>query len=260
MPVIAVVNLKGGVGKTSTCFHLGGLLASRKKRVLLVDNDPQASLTQGFWGPSQLRSLDATRSIHEVYANAPPANRVIHHTEHPNLDLIPGHREAVQWNMIPEREWQPREKALRELLRDVDGDYDFILIDCPPNLHLCSHAAILASSWVLVPLQPEDFGSQGMTEVNRAISRAPNVSILGYLLTFYNCKLAIHQVYHERLVEIYHDRVFKTVIPNLTDFKEAVARHRPVCHYKRSSPANRSMIDLADELTLRLLLKNEVAA
>ena len=171
MIAIAVVNLKGGSAKSSTCYHLGGVLAKRGKRVLVVDDDPQSSLTQGFWGPRVLRDLPPGRTIAALYGSDPLPEQIIHPTDITGLSLLPGHEDAMAWNTPIASEWGDASLAIRSLLSEVVGDFDVALIDCPPNLHLCSFAALMAASHVIVPLQAEDFGAQGMVAVNRAIAQ-----------------------------------------------------------------------------------------
>src|SRR4051794_6446065 len=146
MPVICLLNQKGGVGKTSTCHHLAGTLAKDGKQVLLVDNDPQASLTQGLFGPKLARDLDPGRTIAAAYSGGAVADRVVHRTEIAGIDLVPGSRSAMEYNNA--RPWaadRDLQAGIRDVVDQVRGLYDFILIDCPPNLHLCSWAALVAA-------------------------------------------------------------------------------------------------------------------
>src|SRR4051812_43944088 len=153
MPVIAMLNQKGGVGKTSTCHHLAGTLAASGRRVLALDNDPQASLSQGFWGPVATAGLDPSATIAALYAGlAPFPDQVIRPTGIPGIDLVPGSKVATRYN-VPEPESTPHEAqaCLREFLAEVRDDYDLVLIDNAPNLHLCSWAALVASDSLIVP-------------------------------------------------------------------------------------------------------------
>ena len=139
MPIVTMLNQKGGVGKTSCTHHLAGTLAQMGRRVLLVDNDPQSSLTQGLWGPVVARQLDPARTIAAIYAgDLPYPEQVIHPTGIPGIDLIPGSggRPATT---SPTRTWptpRPRRASASSWKRSGAG-YDLVMIDCPPNLHLC---------------------------------------------------------------------------------------------------------------------------
>ena len=160
MPVITLLNQKGGVGKTSTTHHLAGTLAAEGRRILLLDNDPQASLSQGFWGPVATAGLDPAATIAAIYAGLDPfPEQVIRPAGIAGIDLIPGSKRATDFN-VPRPFEVPAEAqaCLRAFLADVRDRYDLVLIDCPPNLHLCSWAALVASDHLIVPLQPEDYG------------------------------------------------------------------------------------------------------
>ena len=192
MAIITALNQKGGVGKTSTCYHLAGTLALSGRRVLLVDNDPQASLTQGFLGPQATRRLEASETIVSVYRQEAMADQVIRPTGIKGIELLAGSRLATSFN-VPDphlAEWSVQ-VALRDFLSDVRDRYDMVMIDCPPNLHLASWASLVASDALVVPLQPEDFGAQGIADVQDSIDRVvagpnPGLRLLGFLITMNN--------------------------------------------------------------------------
>ena len=166
---VTFLNQKGGVGKTSSCFHLSAALAKTGRRVLLIDNDPQASLTQGFLGPDATRALPAERTVAALYepGAAPLPEALIRPTGVPGVSLIAGSESATTFNKLPDADWPERQEGIRALVADLAGEFDLVLIDCPPNLHLCSRAALVASSWIVIPVQAEDFGSQGLGPVLR---------------------------------------------------------------------------------------------
>src|SRR4051812_41955811 len=147
VPVITMLNQKGGVGKTSTCHHLAGTLAQLGRRVLLVDNDPQASLTQGFWGPLATRQLPAEKTITAVYrGDMPFPDALIRPTGIESVDLVPGSRYATEFNVpMPHRSPAQDQACLRDFLAEIRDVYNMVLIDCPPNLHMASWAALTAS-------------------------------------------------------------------------------------------------------------------
>ena len=256
MRTIAVVNLKGGSSKTSTTCHLGGTLAQRGQRVLWIDNDPQSSLTQGLLGPNVLHELDPERSIAAVYGSDPLPEMVIRPSGLDGLWLVPGHENATQWN-YPLRGPDERSGAIRSILDDVRDDFDWCLIDNPPNLHLCTHAALTAADWVLTPMQCEDYGAQGMTAVNREVrkvqsARGGRPRILGYLLSMFDKRLGIHEAYSQSLREKYGDMVLRTVVPIAAAYKESVAARKPVTHYAPKSAAAKIFVSLADEIEQRV--------
>ena len=142
-------------------------------------------------------------------------------------------------------------------LAELGNTYDVALIDNPPNLHLCSWAALAACGWVLIPVQPEDYGAQGLAAVRRSIGRVrsavnPDVRLLGYLITMAQPRRAIHQLYEEQLRSDYGADVMATRIPAAADFPEAVAHRKPVTHYKPRSAAAKAVRALADEVLARL--------
>lgn len=254
---IALLNQKGGVGKTSTCHHLAGTFSKGGRRVLLIDADPQASLTQGFWGPDAMRALPRQATIAALFDDGipPEPKDLIRSTDFPGVDLVPG-SEYLNSHNLPDPEDDPRQVVLRDLVEEVRDRYDVVLIDCPPNLCLCSWAALVAGDGVVVPLQAEDYGAQGISAIQRAVSRAhreanPRLTLLGYLITMYNQSLAIHRAYSEQLRSLYGDKVFETVVPLAKDFKEAVSSRLPISHYKPKGAPAKAMAALADELLKR---------
>jgi chromosome partitioning protein len=254
---IALLNQKGGVGKTSTCHHLAGTFSKAGRRVLLIDADPQASLTQGFWGPDAMRALPRQATIAALFDDGipPEPGELIRSTDFSGIDLVPG-SEFLNSHNLPDPEEDPRQIVLRDLVEEVRDRYDVILIDCPPNLCLCSWSALVAGDGVVVPLQAEDYGAQGISAIQRAVARAhreanPRLTLLGYLITMYNQSLAIHRAYSEQLRTLYGEQVFETTVPLAKDFKEAVSSRLPISHYKPKGAPAKAMAALATELLAR---------
>lgn len=259
MPVISLLNQKGGVGKTSTTHHLAGTLALAGRRVLLVDNDPQASLSQGFWGPVATAELDPGATVAALYAGRDPfPEQVIRPSGVAGIDIIPGSKAATDYNAPrPHDAPAAAQGCLRALLAEVRDRYDLVLVDCPPNLHLCSWAALVASDYLIVPLQPEDYGAQGLGPVQESVDLVaggpnPRLRLLGFLLTMHNARLAIHKMYEALLRERYGPAVFETRVPYAADFKEAIARRQSIARYKPRGASAKAVRALADELLARL--------
>jgi chromosome partitioning protein len=259
MPVITLLNQKGGVGKTSTAHHLAGTLAVGGRRVLLLDNDPQASLTQGFWGPVATAQLDPRTTIAGLYAGLDPfPEQIIRPSGIQGIELVPGAKQATDYNVPRPYDTPPAaQTCIRAFLAEVRDRYDIILIDCPPNLHLCSWAALVASDHLIVPLQPEDYGAQGLGPVQESVELVahgpnPSLNLLGFLLTMYNARLAIHKLYETLLREQYGPSVFETRVPYAADFKEAIAQRKPIAQYKSKGASAKAIKELADELLTRL--------
>ncbi len=257
--VVTLLNQKGGVGKTSTAYHLAGTLARSGRSVLLIDNDPQASLTQGFWGPQAMREIEAAASVAALFDPGQFAipEALIRPTGLDRVAIVPGSRHLTPANMRPPSEWGEAERGIRDLVDEVRGDYEVVLIDCPPNLHLCSWAALVASDSIVVPLQAEDFGSQGLAPVQEAIAAVqagpnPSLRLAGYLLTMFDKRLTVHLAYEAMLREMYGSAVFAASFPRAKDFVEAVASRQPIAQYKPRSAAAKVTQAVADELLSRL--------
>ncbi|MGE3820594.1 MAG: ParA family protein [Isosphaeraceae bacterium] len=259
MAVVTFLNQKGGVGKTSSVHHLGGTFAKAGRRILLVDADPQSSLTQGLLGPEALDALDPSETIAAVLAGDDPfLDQVVRDSGAEGLDLLPGSPAANDSN-VP-RPWeQPLEvqMRLRATLSELASRYDLVLVDCPPTLSGCSWAALLAADGLVVPLQAEDYGAQGVRAIQdwlHAVRSGPNptLRLLGYLITMFNPRLAIHKAYDNRLRSAYGNEVFATAVPYAADFKESIAARQTIARYKPRGASAKVLQALATELVQRL--------
>jgi chromosome partitioning protein len=254
----ALVNAKGGVGKTSSCHHIGGTLARSGRRVLLLDNDPQASLTQGLWGPDAMRSIPKASSIAALYDPdlEPIPEALIRPAGFENLWIVPGSEHLTRSNQTPPETWGPSQGGIRGFVAEAGEGFDVVLIDCAPNIHLCSWAALTGADAVVVPLQAEDYGSQGLAPIQSAIAAVqagpnPSLRLAGYLFTMFDKRLGIHLAYELRLRAIYGEADFANTFPLAKDFKEAVASRQPISHYKPKSAAAKAASAVADDLVER---------
>ncbi len=256
--VVTILNQKGGVGKSSSTHHLSGTLAQMGRRVLLLDADPQSSLTQGIWGPVATRQLDPASTIAAVLrGDRPHPEQVIHPTSLAGVDLVPGSRAATTYNTPdPHLADSEAQGVLREFLEEAQNGYDVVLADCPPNLHLCSWAALAASDYLIVPLQPEDYGSQGIVDVLESLTRVQAagypVRLLGYLLTMVSPRRTLHQLYEEQLRDLYGDAVFTARVPEAPEFPEAISRRQTISQYKPKGAPAKAIRALAEELLGRI--------
>ena len=169
---VAFLNKKGGVGKTSTTFHLGGELARRGLHILLVDADAQASLTQGVLGPEATEALDPSQTVAAVFDESGVAvtGDLVHATAFRNLWVLPGSEAAERWNLAEPWNETDRQFLLRDALEEVGARFDLVLIDCPPHISLWAWSALVAADGVVVPLQAEDYGAQGMKAIRKTIA------------------------------------------------------------------------------------------
>jgi chromosome partitioning protein len=256
--VVSLLNRKGGCGKTSTCHHLAGSFAKDGLRVLLVDMDPQASLTQGIFGPEATESFPSSRTVAALYDDAldPGPDDIIIPTPYERVSLAPGSNSLDDFNIPRPHEVGELQLALRRFMKEADGRFDVALIDCPPNLNLCSWSALLASDLVVVPVQAEDYGAQGIVYIQRAFDLAlskynPRLRLGGYLVTMFNKSLGIHTAYEHQLRTLYGDQVFAATVPLAKDYKEAVASRQPVSAYKPRSASAKAIKAVGDELLER---------
>lgn len=252
------LNRKGGVGKTSTTHHLGGTFAAAGKQTLLIDMDSQFSLTQGLLGAKTALSLPPADTVTALFDDAhdPDPERLIRPTQFERLSIVPSGTSLNRFNLPEPQTYRDLQNALALFVAEVRHRFDVILIDCPPTLNLSSWAALLASDFVVVPLQPEDYGSQGIIHVKQMIDQAtnsanPRLRLLGYLLTMVRPRLGIHLAYRQQLEAQYGRQVFAADVPDLTHFKEAITVQTPIAQYKPKSPAAKAVRALADEIVAR---------
>lgn len=259
MHVLASINLKGGVGKTSCCFHLCGEFARLGLRTLAVDNDPQSSLTAGFFGPQAARDLDPATTIAAVHAGVDPHPEIVlRGTGFDRLTLLAGSRHAARFN-LPEPNLAPYENQarLRDFLADLQGRFDIVVIDNPPTLSLASWTAMAAADAMLVPVQPEDWGAQGTTDVieSAAAVRAVINPALGepwYVVSMLQARRAVHQAFVDQLRASFGPAVLGPMIPAAVDYVEAVVQRRPIGHHKPKGAPARVTRAVAEELLQRL--------
>ena len=256
--IISVINQKGGCAKSSTCFHTAGYFAKSGYRVLLVDADPQGSLSQAFFGSAMIEALPQEQTIAAIFdddGHSGSIENLILNTPVEGIDLLPANLQLCKFNVPEPMETGMAQFALASFL-ELEENYDIILIDCPPNLYQCSWNALLASDFVAVPLNADDFGVQGLRVVQEAIVQAqqlnPRLALLGHFLTKFDRRVGLHREYDSALRRVYGDQVFKTVTLEASAFKLAVASRKPVTHFSSWSRATRQTKSLALELLERM--------
>ncbi len=250
--VISMCNQKGGVGKTTTTINLGAALVETGRRVLLVDFDPQGSLSVGLGvNPHTLEvsiyNLLLTRD-HE------PAD-VIAPTTVEGLDILPSNIDlsAAEIQLVSE---VGREQTLDRVLRKVRGDYDVILIDCAPSLGLLTINALTASDYVLMPLECEFFALRGIALLTDTITKVtdrlnPDLKVLGILGTMFDGRTLHSREVLERVVDAFGEAVFHTVIRRTVKFPETTVAGEPITTYASSSPGAQAYRQLAKEVLVR---------
>ena len=256
--IISVINQKGGCAKSSTCFHTAGYFAKAGYRVLLIDADPQGSLSQAFFGSTAIEALPAEQTlaaIFDEYLFDVSVDGLKLSTPIEGIDLIPANLHLGKFNVSEPTETDLNQFMLSTLL-DTDFNHNMVLIDCPPNLYQCSWNALLASDYVAVPVIADDLGVQGLRAVQEAIALAqelnPGLKLLGQFLTKFDRRVGIHREFESVLRRIYGDQIFDTVTLEASAFKLAVNAKLPVTHYSSWSRATRQTRNLALEMIDRM--------
>ena len=250
--IIAMCNQKGGVGKTTTTINLGAALAETGRRVLLVDFDPQGSLSVGLGvNPHTL----ATSIYDLLLSKSTPVAEVIRPTGVEDLDLLPANIDlsAAEVQLVSE---VAREQTLKRVLTKVRHDYDIILIDCAPSLGLLTVNALTAADKVLMPLECEFFALRGIALLTDTIAKVrdrlnPELEVLGILGTMYDARTLHAREVLERVVEAFGETVFHTVIRRTIKFPETTVAGEPITTYATNSPGAAAYRMLAVEVLAR---------
>ncbi len=249
--IIAVVNQKGGVGKTTTTINLGASLAELGRKVLLVDFDPQGALSVGL-GVSA-HDLKQEETVYQILMDAhSDIEKVILKTSIPGMDLLPANKELAGAEVTLVNE-MAREYFLKRRLAAVSDYYDIILIDCQPTLGLLTLNALTAAEGVIVPLQCEFFALRGFAQLQENLERVrislnPTLKLVGILATMYDKKTLHSREVLERILEAFPDKVFETVIAQTVRFPETTVAGEPITTYANSSGGAASYRRLAREL------------
>ncbi len=249
--ILAITNQKGGVGKTTTGVNLAASLAAARRRVLLVDLDPQGNATMG--SGIDKRVLDAT--VYHVLLGSRTIAEVRVRSANGEYDLLPANRDlaGAEIEMV---DIERRETRLKDALAAVAGEYDFILIDCPPALNLLTVNGLTAAHAVMIPMQCEYYALEGLSDLVSTVKKVrahlnPELQIEGLLRTMYDPRNTLAQQVSAQLLQHFGDKVYRTVIPRNIRLAEAPSHGLPVLKFDRTSKGAQAYLALAGEMLNR---------
>lgn len=246
--IIAIANQKGGVGKTTTTVNLAAALGVLEQKVLLVDADPQANATSGLG----IEVEQVEFGTYQVLEHAVSARKAIKQTSSPNVDIIPAHIDLVAIEIeLVDRD--RREYMLKEALKEIKDDYDYIVIDCAPSLGLITVNALTTADSVIIPIQCEYYALEGLGKLLNTIKSIqkihnPDLDIEGLLLTMYDSRLRLSNQVVAEVKKHFHNMVFKTIIQRNIRLGEAPSFGESIISYDATSRGAVNYINLAHEI------------
>ena len=244
---VAIVNQKGGVGKTTSAVNLAAAIGYNGYKVLLVDMDPQGNATSGLG----INKREIAKSTYDMTVGETKASEILKETEYMNLSVLPSNMNlaGAELELV---DMEDRQVRIKNALAPIKADYDFIIIDCPPSLGLLTVNVLCASDSVIVPIQCEYYALEGLSQLMNTIRQVkrlynPLIELEGVLLTMYDGRLNLTQQVVGEVKRFFPQKVYGSVIPRNVRLSEAPSFGKPVYYYDRSSKGSTSYDEFAKE-------------
>ena len=249
--IFAIVNQKGGVGKTTTTLNLGAYLASSGSRVLMIDLDPQANATSGIG----IDHNGLNKSIYDALIGEVKLASVIFKTSHDGLHIAPANQ-GLAGASIELVSHENREFRLAQCLRDVAGSYDFILVDCPPSLGLLTLNGLVSADKVIIPIQAEYYALEGLGQLLNTIQLVtenlkPELDLFGAVITMFDSRTKLSKEVMTELYRYFPDKIFRSVIPRSIRLAEAPSFGKTILGHDPDSKGAKAYERLSNEFLLR---------
>ena len=249
--IIAIINQKGGVGKSTTAINLAAALGDQGKQVLLVDLDPQGNATSGLG----IEKKQLNCCIYDVLLNDLDIKEAIIPDVYQGLDLVPAtiNLAGAEVELVAE---MARESRLKDAVGSLRGKYDYIFIDCPPSLGLLTVNALVGADKLIIPIQTEFYALEGVTKLLESMKRVksrlnPSLEIFGILLTMYDGRTTLSRQVAAEVRNYFGSQVFETIIPRTVKLSEAPSYGMPITQYDPSGKGAAAYIELAKEVVNR---------